>query len=260
MAPTGFHGLLGLFLASRLGENHKYLKIGLVAGSVIPDLDLLGSVLIFLLTAEKEMAIAFHRSVTHSLVIIAIILITGYLTNFYFKSASIIYYPFIVGLTAGMFIHVALDMVYFDGVTLLWPFQPLGERTIILSFTYEDLSPIYNSLLAKIIGTLDGHFELVYFLVFAHFASKHKVDQTIELKLGSKNFIIYSWPQKLKQISYFLIVEMIFFISLALLTINIPSIDRDSFIILLYIPLTPVYLLSGLLPLLMRETILNVAR
>ncbi|MFX0207450.1 MAG: metal-dependent hydrolase [Candidatus Hodarchaeota archaeon] len=260
MAPTGFHGLLGLWLASKLDQKHKYARIGLAAGSVIPDLDLLGSVLIFLVTSDKELSIAFHRSVTHSLVVIIILLTIFYLANLRFEHANTTYFPFIIGLILGMVIHITLDMFYFDGVTLFWPFQSIGRRTKIVPFTYEDLSPAYNSLEAKIIGTLDGHFELIYYLVFAYLANKYQTNQELKIGYDSKKMIIRKWPQKLKLVSFFLIIEMVFFLSLAFISISWPLLDRDNFIMLLYIPLTLVYLLSGLLPFLMRETIAHLGK
>lgn len=258
MAPTGFHGLLGLILASLFEKKHQYIRIGLVIGSVIPDLDILGSVLIFLLTANTELTIAFHRSVTHSLVLITLILVVGYLANLKFVSANTIYFPFTKGLAIGMVLHVILDLFYFDGVTLFWPFQPLGERIVVLPFTYEDLSPAFNSLTSKIIGTLDGHFELVFYLMLAHLANKYQTNQ--ELELGWGKIKVQNWPNKLKWFSYFLIIEMIFFLLFAFLSISWPLIDRNTFFIILYIPLTPIYLLSGLLPFLMRETIVHIEK
>ena len=258
MVPTAFHGLLGLFLASRLNHKYSYTKIGLVAGSVLPDLDLLGSVLIFILTANIDLTIAFHRSVTHSLVVIFLILFLSYLATLRYESAHSIYFPFILGLVSGMLIHIALDMFYFDGVTLFWPLQPLDDRIIILPFTYNDLSPGYNSLLAKILGTLDGHAELLFYIVFAQLANKYQTDQEINFELSSWRFTIPDWPKKLTWFSYFLLIETIFFLGLATLSIPWPTLDRNMFFILLYIPLTPVYLLSGLLPLIMRDTIVHL--
>ncbi len=260
MPPTGLHGLLGLLLASKLDQKHNYTRVGLAAGSVMPDLDLLGSILVFLLTTDKGLTIAFHRSVTHSIVVIVLILIISFLASQWSESAHAIYFPFILGLIIGMLIHVALDMFYFDGVTLFWPLQPFGDRTRIIPFTYEDLSPAFNSLVAKIIGTLDGHFELIYYLVFVYLANKYQTNQEMKLGYDSMKINIHNWPKKLKWLSYFLIIQMIFFLGLAFLSISWPILDRDTFIILLYIPLTPVYLLSGFLPLLMRETILNLGK
>ena len=258
MAPTAFHGLLGLLIASKLDPRHSNTRIGLVFGSVLPDLDLLGSVLIFILTSDTELTIAFHRSVTHSLVVIATILFISYFAKFRYRSVQTIYFPFILGLVGGMFLHVALDLFYFDGVTLFWPLQPLNDRIIILPFTYNDLPTTHNSLLAKVIGTLDGHAELVLYIVFAYLANKYQTNQELNLDWGFKRLKITNWPAKLTWVAYFLIIEMFFFLSLALLSISWPTLDRDLFIILLYIPLTPVYLLSGILPLIMRDTIVHL--
>ena len=258
MVPTAFHGLLGLIIASRLNHRYSYTRIGLVAGSVLPDLDLIGSVLIFALTANTDLTIAFHRSVTHSIVVILSVLFISFLASLWYESARLIYFPFILGLVGGMLIHITLDLFYFDGVTLFWPLQPLDARIIILPFTYNDLSPMYNSLLAKILGTLDGHAELVLYIVFAQLANRYQTDQEINFGWASRRFKITNWPKKLTWFSYFLIIEMIFFLGLAIFSISWPNLNRDVFFILLYIPLTPVYLFSGILPLLMRETIAHL--
>jgi len=258
MVPTAFHGLLGLLIASRLNHKYSYTRIGLVAGSVLPDLDLLGSVLIFVLTADIDLTIAFHRSVTHSLVVILSILFISFLANLRYESARKIYFPFILGIVGGMLIHITLDLFYFDGVTLFWPLQPLDDRIIILSFTYNDLSPDYNSLLAKILGTLDGHAELILYIVFAQLANRYQTDQEINFGWASRRFKITNWPKKLTWFSYFLIIEMIFFLGLAIFSISWPNLNRNVFFIFLYIPLTPVYLLTGILPLIMRETIVHL--
>lgn len=258
MAPTGFHGLLGLWVASKLDQKHRYIRMGLVAGSVVPDLDLLGSVLIFLLTADKGLTTAFHRSVTHSLVVMAIILIIGYLTNLRFEIVHTILFPFVIGLIGGMLFHVTLDMFYLGGVTLFWPLQPLGERVTIVPFTYEELSPSHNSLMAKIIATLDGSFEIIFYWVFAILASKYNTSHEFSLGWKAKKISILNWPHKLRRISIFFAIIMVFFLLLAFLSIPWSVLDRDNFIILLYVPLTPMYLLSGLLPLLMRETIVHL--
>ncbi|UCG02866.1 MAG: metal-dependent hydrolase [Candidatus Heimdallarchaeota archaeon] len=258
MAPTGVHGLLGLLIASKLDRKHSYTRMGLVTGSVMPDLDLLGSVLIFIMTADTELTLAFHRSVTHSLIVIGLILLIGFLGNLKYESVSSIYFPFILGFVVGVLLHITLDLIYFDGVTLFWPLQPLDDRIYILPFTYNDLSPNYNSLSAKIIGTIDGHAELLFYIVFAYLANRYHTNQEITLGWSSRRFKIYNWPKKLTWFSIFLIFEMLFFLGLAIFSITWPSLDRDAFFILLYIPLTPVYLLSGLLPLIMRETIFHL--
>jgi membrane-bound metal-dependent hydrolase YbcI (DUF457 family) len=259
MPPTGFHGLLGLFFANRMNSKQKFARIGLVTGSVVPDLDLLGSVLIFLLTGDKFMTLAFHRSITHSFVVMIFILISGIILSLLVSRRIITNSTlFLLGLISGMAIHSVLDLFYLDGVSLLWPLQSFGERIKILPFTYEDFSPALNSLLSKVILTLDGHFELVFYLVFIHFANKYNTDQELSFNLATKKIKISNWPDKLRLISVLLVVNLILFLSLAFLSISWSFLGRDAFVILLYIPLTPIYLLSGVLPLLMKNTIAHL--
>jgi hypothetical protein len=149
-------------------------------------------------------------------------------------------------------------MFYFDGVTLFWPFQTMVERITIIPFTYRDLSPASNSLAAKIIGTLDGHFEIVFYLVFAVIAGKLQTDTVLNFHWKKKEIKIDNWPRKLQFFSYFLILQLLFFLILAFLSIEWIPLDRDMFIILLYIPLIPLYILTGILPLLMRKTIISI--
>lgn len=261
MPPTGFHGILGLFFASRINSTQKMARIGIVTGSVVPDLDLLGSVLIYLLTGDIFMTLAFHRSITHSFVIMIFVLILGIILNLLVSRRIITNSTlFLLGLISGMAIHSVLDLFYLDGVSLLWPLQPFGERITILPFTYEDFSPILNSLMTKVILTLDGHFELIFYLVFAYFANKYNTDQSFSFSWRSKKIVVKNWPDKLKFISILLIISLILFLSLAFLSISwpFPFLGRDAFVFLLYIPLTPVYLLSGILPLLMKDTIVHL--
>ncbi len=256
LPPTGFHGLLALFLAKRIDPENKNSRVGLVFGSVFPDLDLIGSFFIFILTQDKFLTIYFHRTVTHSLIVMLGLLGIA-LTFFYYKKLekrrTISYFLF--GFIGGMFLHALLDLFYLDGVTLFWPFQLIGDRTTILSFTFDDLNPAYNDLLVKIIATLDGGFEAIYYFVFAYLASEYDTNQSLRFDYFGKTLIISEWVKKLKRFAWWLIIICVCFLCLAILSINWSTLSRDNFIILLYIPLLPVYVFSGILPLLMRETI-----
>ncbi|MFX0185360.1 MAG: hypothetical protein ACFE95_19940, partial [Candidatus Hodarchaeota archaeon] len=165
------------------------------------------------------------------------------------------YFPLILGTISGMIIHVTLDMFYLDGVTLFWP---LGERITIIPFTYNDLSPLYNSLLAKIIGTIDGHFELIFYYTLSHLANKYNTNKQLLVKWRSKQIILHDWPKRLRLFSLYLFMQMIFFLILAILSTSWPFLDRDAFIIILYIPLIPLFFLSSAIPLIMQETIAHI--
>jgi len=259
LPPTGFHGFISLAIASQISSKYKYIRLGVVWGSVMPDLDLLGSILIFIFTGgDADLTIAFHRTITHSIIVISVILLIAIVYQFFSENARIIYSPFLFGVVGGMLLHIGLDMFYFDGVTLLWPFQPMGERITIIPFTYEDLSPAFNSLTAKIIGTLDGYFELVFYLVFVLLANRYQTDQELNFHWKSKDIKITKWPMKLKYFSYFLVFQLLFFILLAFISIPWTFFDRNTFIIVLYIPLAPLYVITGFLPLFMRKTIYSL--
>jgi len=253
MPPTGFHGLIGLFIAGKI--NSKSGKVGFAWGSVFPDLDLLGSIFVYLLTQDRDFTIYMHRSVTHSLVIMLLILFCGYFISLIWKQNFPNLLPFIFGLTTGMLLHAILDLFYLGGVSLLWPLLPMDERIILFDFTFEDLSPALNDLLSKVIATLDGGFEVIYFLVFVHLARKFNTDSELVLKFRSKIFTVTDWPKKLSWFAYSLIGVTIIFLVIAFLSISWPFMDLDTFVIILYIPLSVVYLLTGFLPLLMRNTV-----
>ena len=84
---------------------------------------------------------------------------------------------------------------------------------------------------------------------------KLHTDTEKKISLFSKSLKIENWPKILKHISYITAFFTLVFVILAILSINWAFLDRDTFIILLYIPFTPIYLLSGILPLFLTETI-----
>ncbi|MHA1443754.1 MAG: metal-dependent hydrolase [Candidatus Hodarchaeales archaeon] len=253
MPPTGFHGLIGLLIAVKI--NSKSGKVGFAWGSVFPDLDLLGSIFVYLLTQNRDYTIYMHRSVTHSLVIMALILFCGYFISLIWKQNFPNLLPFIIGLTAGMLLHSILDLFYLGGVALFWPLQPMSDRIIISDFTFEDLSPVLNDLLSKVIATLDGGFEAIYYLVLVHLAQKFNTDDELVLRFRSKIVTVTDWHKKLRLFAYSLIGITIIFLVIAFLSIYWPFMNLDTFVIILYIPLSVVYLLTGFLPLLMRNTV-----
>jgi membrane-bound metal-dependent hydrolase YbcI (DUF457 family) len=256
MPPTGFHGLLGLLFAGKIKS--KAGKVGIAWGSVFPDLDLLGSIILFIFTQDLELTIFFHRSVTHSFIVMFFILISGLLISGYRSEKFPDMVPFILGFVSGMAIHAIMDLFYLDGVAILWPLQAMNERLVILDYTFAELTPVYNNLLAKVISTLDGGFEAIYYFVFIFLAKKFTTDQEISIQGFSRNMKVENWIPKLRSISFLVIGVTVIFLSLAFLSISILPIDLDIFIMLLYIPLAPVYLLTGTLPLIMRKTVEKV--
>ena len=256
MPPTGFHGLLGLLFASKIDS--KAGKLGIAWGSVFPDLDLIGSVILFILTQDMELTVFFHRSVTHSFIVMGGLLFVGLLLSTLWSDKLPDAVPFILGFVSGMAIHAVMDLFYLDGVAIFWPLQAMTDRIIILDYTFAELTPVYNNLLAKVISTLDGGFEAIYYFIFIFLANRFNTDQQIHFELFSKEFLVENWIPKLKSISFLLLGVTVIFLSLAFLSISILPISLEIFIMLLYIPLAPVYLLTGTLPLIMRKTVEKV--
>ena len=104
MPPTGFHGLIGLLIAGKI--NSRSGKIGFAWGSVFPDLDFILSITAFILTQDRDFTIYMHRSVTHSIVIMLLILVCGYCITLFWKQRFPNIMPFLLGLTTGMLLHV----------------------------------------------------------------------------------------------------------------------------------------------------------
>ena len=253
MPPTGLHGLLGLIIAGKI--NSKPSKVGFAWGSVFPDLDLILSAIAFILTQDRDFTIYMHRSVTHSVIIILLILFCGYCISFLRKQRFQNLIPFLIGLTTGMLLHVFLDFFYLGGVAIFWPLQAINERVTLIPFTFEDLSPVLNDLLSKVIATLDGGFESIYFLIFVYLARKNNTDNELILTVRLNTFKIENWYKKLTWFAFSVIGITITFLTFAVLSISWPLITLDVFIILLYIPFSFVYLLTGFLPVLMKNTV-----
>ncbi len=257
MPHTGFHGLLGLLFASKVKS--KSGKLGIAWGSVFPDLDLLGSIVLYIFTQDMELTIFFHRSVTHSVIIMGFILFVGLplsrLKSNEFQDGNL----FILGFVFGMAVHAVMDLFYLDGVAILWPLQAMNDRFVILDYTFAELTPVYNNLLAKVISTLDGGFEAVYYFVFIFLANRFNTDQEVSIKVFSLQYEIKNWISKLRTISFLVLGVTIVFLTIAMISISIVPISLETFIVLLYIPLAPIYLLTGTLPLIMRKTVQEVS-
>jgi len=257
MPPTGFHGLLGLLFAGKIKSRAG--KVGIAWGSVFPDLDLIGSIILFIFTQDLELTIFFHRSVTHSLIIMGVLLIGGILISGYWSEKYPEFNHFVIWFIAGMTVHAVMDLFYLDGVAILWPLQAMNDRLVILDYTFAELNPVYNNLLAKVISTLDGGFEAIYYFVFVFLANRFNTDQEVQVKVFSKRYEIKDWPRKLKTFAFLALGVTIIFLTTALLSISILPINLETFIMLLYIPLAPVYLLTGTLPLIMHKTVEEVS-
>lgn len=127
MVWTGLHALIatGIALATRghamLGEDGtRTMRFGMVWGTILPDIDLLVSIVIIATGGNMQQAVAPHRTLTHSLLTILTIAMIGLIlwrTQWRPSVGGGVF-----GIAIGILLHIVLDLPYEVGVSLLWPF------------------------------------------------------------------------------------------------------------------------------------------
>lgn len=89
---------------------------GFMLGTILPDLDF--ALLIPLYAVDRELAISFHRSFSHSLVVLAACVSVAWL----FHRRYLATWQWSLACAAGMFVHIFLDLfMWCASVRLLWP-------------------------------------------------------------------------------------------------------------------------------------------
>jgi len=126
MVWTGLHGLIGIGIAFAtkgrmiLGEvGTRTMRFGIVWGSLIPDVDLLISIIIIAAGGNMQQALAPYRTLTHSFFTILALALIGLLLWKTAISKSV--GGGLFGIAIGMFAHVLFDLPYEVGVSFLWP-------------------------------------------------------------------------------------------------------------------------------------------
>jgi membrane-bound metal-dependent hydrolase YbcI (DUF457 family) len=132
MVWTGLHGLIGIGIAfatkgrTILGEvGTRTMRFGIVWGSLIPDVDLLISIIIIAAGGNMQQALAPHRTLTHSFFTILAIALIGLLLWKTALSKSV--GGGLFGIAIGMFAHVLFDLPYEVDVSFLWPLISRGS-------------------------------------------------------------------------------------------------------------------------------------
>jgi membrane-bound metal-dependent hydrolase YbcI (DUF457 family) len=98
------------------------MRFGIVWGSLIPDVDLLISIIIIAAGGNMQQALAPHRTLTHSFFTILALALIGLLLWKTAVSKSV--GTGLFGIAIGMFAHVLFDLPYEVGVSFLWPLIP----------------------------------------------------------------------------------------------------------------------------------------
>lgn len=126
MVWTGLHGLVGIGVAlptrghTMWGEDGtRTMRLGIVWGPILPDVDLLTSIMIVAAGGNMQQALAPHRTLTHSLFTILALAVVGLVVWRTRWSASV--GGLLFGTAIGMLIHALFDLPYEVGVSFLWP-------------------------------------------------------------------------------------------------------------------------------------------
>lgn len=116
MAQAGLHALVSLPLR-KIISTPKWLLLGVVLGSLFPDAD---NLLVAIATLVKKPTEGLHRTFTHSLFMVVLVVAIFYLVSKVTKRSQ--WYNLGLGLGLGIFLHIVLDLLlWFNGVAILWP-------------------------------------------------------------------------------------------------------------------------------------------
>ena len=208
MAQAGIHGLVGMAVR-KWTPNKEWLMLGIVFGSMLPDMDALAVAYATLSGIDSH---GLHRTFSHS-----IFFALGLALVFYAISA-LAKRPRIgnlgLGLGIGVLLHALLDLViWFRGVELFWPLG--GEINFWGGYTMPDWW--YN----KFESAVEFLLIAVFFLLLASLARKHGTDQDFLKKLNVWTWIqaalfaiflvlVYIWD------GYFIVYGALYILSLGL--------------------------------------------
>ncbi|MHA1992434.1 MAG: metal-dependent hydrolase [Candidatus Hodarchaeales archaeon] len=257
MPPTGFHGLIGLIGSSNISKEKGNERIAFFFGTVFPDLDIFGSILIFLIGYAqgipiadlRESVVLFHRSATHSIFLILLLLIGG-LILYYSKSKTRENYgKILVYFGIGIGIHVLFDFFYLDGVSIFWPF--LAER-IYLPLNLPILEQLPDNI-QRFYSAIDIAFDGIYWILFARLISNFSLDSHINV--NNDNLM-----KRRRHLKIGGIIVLTTFTIFGLFGLFSDILMMNEFVILIYIPGMFVLLISCFIPILFRDSVRNMQK
>lgn len=133
MPQNGLHAIVGI--ASRTWmPKREWLLLGLVLGNMFPDLDnlVVAFATVALGQSAGEAGELYHRTFTHSIFTIVVMVILFYLVAAFTRNEK--WRNFGIGFGVGILMHMLVDLVlWFNGVPLFWPFG--GELNFWSWFT-----------------------------------------------------------------------------------------------------------------------------
>lgn len=119
MPQNGVHAIIGT-VSRKWMPQKEWLLLGVVLGNMFPDLDNL--VVAYATLAKLPDPEGFHRTFTHSVFTIALMLVLFYIIAAVTQNAK--WKNFGNGFGIGILMHILVDLVlWFNGVELLWPIR-----------------------------------------------------------------------------------------------------------------------------------------
>lgn len=166
MPQNGIHAIAGMATRKWM-PNREWLFLGAVLGNMFPDLDNL--VVAYATLAKLPDPESYHRSFTHSLFAILVMIILFYMIAAITRNEK--WKNFGMGFGIGILMHILLDLVaWFNGVPLLWPFSAYE-----LNFWSWFVTPAWLKILLD-----TGEFLAfgLFFALLGSLARKHNTDTT----------------------------------------------------------------------------------
>ncbi len=183
MTMGGLHLLSGLIIASFIRKDkYKKAKWGVVWGSIIPDIDILASIIIYLFTGDLNSATFVHRSVTHGFFAMGLVVLIGFTisrTRTDFRWAFL----FSLAFAFGILTHTFYDLLDWE-VAIFAPFTYTRY-----SLTGFDYSMLFGETSFKVWNALDGMSDIIFYLTLWFWAT-HKANNSIETNFAKKLLII----------------------------------------------------------------------
>jgi membrane-bound metal-dependent hydrolase YbcI (DUF457 family) len=186
MVWTGLHGLvgIGIVLATQgrtiLEEvGTRTMRFGIVWGSILPDIDLLISIIIIAAGGNMQQALAPHRTLTHSFFTMLALALIGLLLWKTAISKSV--GGGLFGIAIGMFAHVLLDLPYEVGVSFLWP---LTSQRFGLFWSLP-------GVWAYLDQTLDFLFAAILFYALHRLAKKYQMRSRLLIPAAVASIVVF---------------------------------------------------------------------
>lgn len=116
MPQAGLHGLTGMAVSKFAGKR-EWLLLGIILGTMLPDMD---NIAVAVATLAKMDAHGLHRTFTHSVFFVIVIVVVFYLIGKTRQQPR--WMNLGLGLGIGVTMHILLDLLgWFNGVYVLWP-------------------------------------------------------------------------------------------------------------------------------------------